>query len=331
MSSHNLLWLQPDWREQAHAWIHAVLEQRGLALTGAIEQPHVRPWATVLRVPTTEGTMFFKATAPSLVHEAALTAALSHWRPDCMPVVLASDAVRGWLLMRDAGEPLRTRVRAERDISRLLAAMPLYAELQIDMVKRRAELLALGAFDRRLQALPALYQRLLEDRAALMLDQPDGLTSAAYERAQALAPRLRSLCDELASYGLPETLHHDDFHDGNTFERDGRIIFTDWGESCVAQPFFSMVVALRSVAYSLDLTDDAPELARLRDAYLEPWTRYAPRERLLAAMRLTQWLGMLCRALTWYHVVSSLEGNERAEYAETVPGWLQEFVDAAPI
>ncbi len=244
--------------------------------------------------------------------------------------MLAFDAVRGWLLMRDAGEPLRTRVRGERDISRLLVAMPLYAGLQIGMMDDYDELLALGAFDRQLQRLPALFQSMLEDRAALMIDQPDGLTSAAYERAQALVPHMPAFCDELASYGLPETLHHDDFHDGNIFERDGRIIFTDWDESCVAHPFFSMVVALRSVAYSLDLEDHAPELTQLRDAYLEPWTRFAPRERLLAAMKLAQWLGMLCRTLTWYHVVSSLEGDARAEYAEAVPGWLQGFLDAVP-
>jgi hypothetical protein len=331
MTDHDLLWLQPNWCGHAQAWIYTALEQRGIAVQGAIEQPHVRPWSTVLRVPTAEGTMFFKATAPALVHEAGLTAALAHWRPDCTPAVLAFDAVRGWLLMRGAGEPLRTRIRGARDISRLRAAMPLYAGLQIDMAKHHDELLALGAFDRRLQVLPDLYRRLLDDRAALMIDQPDGLTSAAYERALALAPRMPAFCDELASYGLPETLHHDDFHDGNIFERDGQIIFADWGESCVAHPFFSMVVALRSVAFSLDLADDAPELERLRAAYLEPWTRFAPRERLLAAMQLAQWLGMLCRALTWHHVVAALEGNARAEYAEAVPGWLQEFVDAAPV
>ncbi len=330
MTDQDLLWLQPSWRKQAHAWIDVALARRGIALAGTIEQPHVRPWSTVLRVPTTQGSVFFKASAPALVHEAALSAALAHWRPDCIPAVLAFDAVRGWLLMRDAGEPLRTRIQAERDISRLLAALPLYAEFQIDMTQRCDQVLALGAFNRRLQVLPELYQLLLEDRAALMIDQPDGLTSEAYKRAQALAPHLQTFCEELARYGLPETLHHDDFHDANIFERDGQIIFTDWGESCVAHPFFSMTVALRSVAFSLNLPNNAPELSQLRDAYLEPWTRFAPCEHLLEAMRLAQWLGMLCRTLTWHHVVSALEDKARTEYAEAVPGWLGEFVDAMP-
>ena len=32
-----------------------------------------------------------------------LTQALFRWRPDCIPTVLAIDAARGWLLMRDSG------------------------------------------------------------------------------------------------------------------------------------------------------------------------------------------------------------------------------------
>ena len=37
---------------------------------------------------------------------------------------------------------------------------------------------------------------------------------------------------------------------------------------------------------------------------------------------------MVCHALTWYHVVSSLEEPFKAEHAEAVPGWLQEFLNA---
>ena len=46
-----------------------------MALTGAVEQPHVRPWSTVLHAPTDDGLLYMKATAPVLAHELALTAA----------------------------------------------------------------------------------------------------------------------------------------------------------------------------------------------------------------------------------------------------------------
>ena len=114
-------------------------------------------------------------------------------------------------------------------------------------------------------------------------------------------------------------MHHDDFHDANIFVRDGRLTFADWGESCVGHPFFTLVIILRSTAYQLKLAEDAPELEQLRDAYLEPWTRYESRKNLLAAVKLAHRLGMFCRTLTWYHLVSSLEEPIKAEYAEAVP------------
>ena len=79
---HTLPWSQPGWREQADAWIHSQLEQHGMSIAGMIEQPHVRPWSTVLRVPVEAGVLYFKATAPMLMHEPGLTQALAHWRPD---------------------------------------------------------------------------------------------------------------------------------------------------------------------------------------------------------------------------------------------------------
>ncbi len=77
---------------------------------------------------------------------------------------------------------------------------------------------------------------------------------------------------------MPETLHHDAFHGGNIFVRDGRYTFAVWGESCAAHPFFTLVVTLRSIVYRLELAEGSPELAGLRDACLEPWTHYASRE-----------------------------------------------------
>jgi hypothetical protein len=323
-----LPWTQPSWIEQASAWIHAQLAQQSLAASGPIEQPHMRPWSTVLRVPVDAGVLYFKATAPMLMHEPGLTQALARWRPDCMPQVLATELDRGWMLLRDSGDSLRSHIQSEQDIWRWHKVLPLYAELQIELADRLGKLLALGALDRRLATLPGQYERLLEDTAAMRIGLTDGLTVEEYDRLRALAPRFAAQCQQLASYGLPETLHHDDFHDGNIFVRDGVYTFADWGESCAAHPFFTLVVMLRSIAYRRGWEADAPQLAALRDIYLEPWTRYAPREQLLEASALAQRVGMVCRALTWYRVVSQLDEPFKSEHAEAVPGWLQEFLVA---
>lgn len=320
-------WQAPDWQAQVEQWLAPRLADHSLRLTAPIEQPHVRPWATVLRLPTTGGDLWFKATTPALGHEPALTAALAAWRPDCMVPVLAADPARGWLLMADAGATLRSQVQGAADLHHWHQILPLYAEVQREMASRQPDLLALGTLDRRLAGLPAQFETLLDERAALHIDRPDGLSSAAYHRLRALVPHFAAMCAELASLGLPETLHHDDFHDANIFVRDGRHLFSDWGESCITHPFFTLVVGFRSIAYRLDLAADGPEIASLRDAYLEPWTDLAPLTQLRAAADLAQQIGTVCRALTWHRVISSLPPAIQAEYAEPVPGWLLEFHD----
>jgi Phosphotransferase enzyme family len=328
MPDHMLPWEQPAWFEQASAWIHDQLARQGLSASGPIEQPHVRPWSTVLRVPTSADVLYFKASAPMLAHEPALTQALSRWRPDCMPELLAIDLERSWMLLRDSGVSLRSLIQAEQDIRLWHTVLPLYADVQIELASRLPDLLVLGALDRRLATLAGQYQELLDDTDAMLIDQPEGLTSEEYRQLRALAPRFAELCERLAGYRVPETLHHDDFHDGNIFVRDGRYVFADWGESCVAHPFCTLVVTLRGIAYRQGWGEDAPELAQLRDAYLAPWTRFESWENLREAFALAQRVGKVCRALTWHRVVSQLEEPFKSADADAVPGWLQLFLAA---
>jgi hypothetical protein len=123
--SDKLPWTQPGWREEAEAWIGAELEQRRIRVAGTIEQPHLRPWSTVLRVPTSAGDHFFKATSPLLAHEPALTQWLAEQRPDCIAPVLAVDRERGWMLMPDGGTTLRSVIQADRDIRHWERALPI--------------------------------------------------------------------------------------------------------------------------------------------------------------------------------------------------------------
>ena len=173
--------------------------------------------------------------------------------------------------------------------------LPLYAELQLDAAADRAALLEAGAPDRTLAALPALYDELVRGEAAEL---------------RALTPRVTELCEELSGLGLPETVQHDDLHDGQIFVRDGRYRFFDWAEACVSHPFFTMTVTLQD------------GLERFRDAYLEPWTRIARREELDAAFPTALVLGGICRALTWRTVLDGMPTQYAAEWAEMIPNRL---------
>jgi hypothetical protein len=275
MNQNPLPWQLPEWLETAHDWMRTELARQNLSILGEIEQTHIRPWSTVLRVVTNQGIVYFKASAPIFGHETALTGYLASFAPECAPELLALDLRRQWLLMRDAGTALRAHIKQTRSIERWREVLPHFAGLQKGLTAHQGELLALGVFDRRLVRLPALFEGLLLDETAMLLEQPEGLTAVEYQRLCDFTPQFERLCARLASYGIPESLHHDDLHDGNVFVRDGRVTLTDWGESAVAHPFFSLVVMLRGLENTLELAPDAPELKTLRDWYLAHWTEYA--------------------------------------------------------
>jgi transcriptional regulator with XRE-family HTH domain len=135
------------------------------------------------------------------------------------------------------------------------------------------------------------------------------------------------LCEQLARYNIAETLAHEEVHDANVIVGDDRYMFTDWSDSSVAHPFFTMLVTLRSTAYRLKLDEDGPEMRRLRDVYLEPWTVFDSRENLLAAFRIAYRLAMINRSLSYQRVLGPLPQQYKIEN-HAIPGWLQGFLEA---
>ena len=89
-------------RVAAEDWIRSHVEP-----VGAIETAHERPWATVLRVPLADSVAWFKACAPVQAFEPRLTAGLFARWPDRVAEVLGHDEERAWLLLADAGTPIR--------------------------------------------------------------------------------------------------------------------------------------------------------------------------------------------------------------------------------
>jgi hypothetical protein len=49
------VWSSPEWRAQAVSWLDERLASAGIERRGDVEQPHLEPWATVLKVPTNAG------------------------------------------------------------------------------------------------------------------------------------------------------------------------------------------------------------------------------------------------------------------------------------
>ena len=298
-------WEDPDWLAGAVAWVDERLADLGRQRIGEPEQPHVRTWATALRVPTAAGPVWFKANTPELRHEVSVVERVSARVPDRVPPLLASDVDRGWMLMADAGGRLREVAAEERSLARwhdvLSGAADVARELEPDV----DELVAAGVPDLRLHTLADGYADLV----------------ARYEverRFRDAVGRVRDLVDELASYAVTETLQHDDLHDGQVFVKDGRNLILDWGDAVVSHPFFTMSVTLEGgVAWGLDDVADSEDIWPYVDSYL---ARYAPdRPELRDAVPPALRLGWVCRALNNPEVSGQFTGTRLRMFLDGRP------------
>jgi hypothetical protein len=286
-------WRDEAWLAEVHAWVDQHLETAGLARAGEAEQRHVTLWSTVIRIPTTGGDVWFKANDASMRHESRVVELLAAEVPDLVPPLIADDTDRGWLLMADAGEWLRSVSPRVGHLDHWLEVLPAYAAAQLAMGPHVDELLEIGVPDRRLPTLVASY--------AALMDQIDA--EPRFRDAESL---VADLVERLAAYGIDETLNHDDLHDGQVFIRQdptGResVLLMDWGDACVSHPFFTMSVTLEGVlSWGLDDEEDSVDTAPFLEAYLRTFReRYSRIDRsdLAEAARLALRLGWACRAV----------------------------------
>jgi hypothetical protein len=313
----------PAFLEEVGAWIRSHVD-----VTGAFEEPRAARWSVVLRVPTVDGAVWFKV-SPDDRFEAPLTERLAQVDPDLLPELIAIDAERGWLLMRDGGTRLRDTGESIEDWESIL---PRYAELQLAVAPEAAGFLSLGVPDERLEGLPERLDQLLDDEEFLLLDRPDGMSSEERERLRTQRPSIVTSCQELAETGIPDSVQHDDLHGGAVLvDGDRRHRVIDWGDACVSHPFHTLTVLLRATAYQRGYEPGGPEILRMRDAYLEPFGRFGSRAELLGWADVAYRTGTIARSLAWYRGLRSWTPEARAEEVDTIPYGLQRYLEQGPL
>jgi hypothetical protein len=117
------VWSTPEWRAAALSWLDERLANAGMERRGDVEQPHLQPWATVLKVPTTAGVVWMKAAGPGTAFEAGLYRLLATTVPDRVLTPIATDPARGWILLPDGGPPLGERLSGADLVEPLVAAL----------------------------------------------------------------------------------------------------------------------------------------------------------------------------------------------------------------
>ena len=330
------LWRDPAWRAGADGWVTDRLAEAGRRATGPADSERLVPWSAVWRVPTDDGPVWFKACTAGVRHEPALYEVLRRRSPGHVLEPLADDVDRGFLLLPDGGPTLRQLEGARADPAAWERMLQEYAAMQRELEPWADELVATGLTVAGPGELPAIRAALIADDALLLLGQEDGLTEAQRDELLAEQPAYAAQCADLAAYGIPLSLQHDDLHDNNAFgpvEPGGPLRVFDWGDAVLGHPFGVLLISLRVASDLLGVAESGPETRRLRDAYLEPWTGEWDRADLRDAARLAVRVGGVSRADCYRRAVLDwpADAPTRAPYVEGVPAWLLEQRGPMPL
>ena len=305
-------WARPGWVAATTAWADSALTAAGRPRVGPVAQ--IKTWnlSSILRIPTAEGFVWCKSVPPFLAHEGAVMALVGAEEPSLVPTVFASDTPEGTVLLADV--PGVDDWDAPRD--RLVTMVRRLVRLQGRWVDRIDELLPVGVPDFRAEALLERVEALLsrpEVRAQLVQDERRALDQ--------LGASLPARFASLAACGVPETLVHGDFHQGN-WRFDGRsLMLLDWGDSVVGHPMLDVS------AFEERVPDDLKAL--VRSTWTRAWSAERPGSEPARAAELIAPIASLRRAVIYQGFLDGIEPRERHYHASDVPDWLrQALVDA---
>lgn len=313
-------WATDAFRDELRDWCASVVGP-----ITAMTQQKLRGWATVWRVETADGVWFAKQNCAGQQIELRLMAALARLVPDrVIPVQAAGDEFlltpdQGEVFYETAGGDLENWVRLAREA----------ALLQRELVPHHAELMAIGMTQLRPEEAVAYLSARLEQYAALAPGDPRRLAPEVADRLRAHLPAVRRWAEQVAAVGLPMTLNHNDLHENNVFDVDGRLRFFDFGDALVTEPLGVMLIPLNILGEKLEADADDPRLWRVVDAALEVWSDLVPAAELRAALPAALQLGRLGRVESWVRCQPSLSDDELAQWGPVAATWLG-TIDADP-
>ncbi|MDY6902682.1 MAG: aminoglycoside phosphotransferase family protein [Cyanobacteriota bacterium] len=307
-------WAKTDWFDSASEWVEAQLLDLNYQQLAPVECLKTWGISCILRVSTNHGNLYLKeaSTLPLFCKEPVVTNELKKLFPENIPTVLSINSDCHWMLLADFGEPIgrNSPVKIKKDVYRLLA------QIQIKSVEHIENLLNVGCLDRRLEKLETQIDSLFDDEIVLSL-----LKEAEIEQLNKIAPYLKNLCSQLAEYKIPQTLVHGDLHLGNVaLDNDNYLLF-DWTDSCIAHPFFDMFLF-----YFRRYYNPLSPVKAVRDEYLNQWTVYEPKSRVLEAWKLAKPLCALHHAVTYQYISNCLEARDKQLFSNALGNFIRELL-----
>jgi hypothetical protein len=250
------------------------------------------------------GHLYFKATYARAPSEVSVIQQLASRWPGHVPTVVAADASRRWLLMKDFGP----RELSTLPFARSPGALRLLGRLQRECSQDLPTWLKIGCPDRRMTRLVTHLEPLLNDPLLMQVDPPFRLSEADLARLMNDRARWAEELLELGASPVPASIVQQDFRDGNIAVHDRKYVFFDWSDTVVSHPFFSAYRFLEFVPTTRHRArrgaggrlSTAVRHERLIDAYLGAWSEFAPQDRLRQVFGLVQRLNPLYQAIRWH-------------------------------
>lgn len=306
-------WSERGWFGEAERWLSSAARAAGCEPTGPVQQ--FRTWgiSSVLRVPTTRGMIYLKASAdlPLFVNEAVVTQCLGSLFPGFVPVTLAIDTERRWLALADFGQAMEWDTPAAIRIE----AFRSFARLQIASAEKVDRLLAAGCLDRRLDWLAS------EQAIWFASPQARSLLAEEFGKLQACSAALPALCARLAAFGVPDTLQHGDMHPGNVARNEGGFVFFDWTDAAIGHPFLDMIAIAGE--------EDPQTESAMRTAYLAEWAQVIDPDQAEQAWELAVVLMAANQVITFLSLSANLGQSDPGMKAACLR-WLHRLISAAP-
>ena len=266
-----------------------------------------------------------RRTLPGTAHEPRLHRRLARLVPDLLPALLAVDEPRAWSLLADAGPTLRAVADPAAQLATWERLLPRYAQAQLAVAAHRDDLLSAGVPERSPASLPGQAAALVAELATLAEDR-GGLGPDRRAALEARLPAYGRWCCRPGCLGPPG-------HDPARRPALGQRVR---GRRQRAHPRLGRREPrppVRHHAGDAELRGaprrarpPRPARARVRDAYLEPFTAYAERRDLLRLVDRARQAGRVTRALAWRAALAAEPPEAHAEWDFPVRGWLEEIL-----
>jgi len=268
-------WYHPDWSQTLYdTFPDASLTQ-------------IRSWerSTVWRIEHNQQTHYIKAVPDMFRHELPLT----QWLADQFPQTVIRperELENAMLTPAYEGTPLgKSHTQAIWE-----SALTTYAQLQIETLQHTDDLIVLG--------VPQRDMTWLKHHADQLLQDSDAIRQGDMRLSEEEINSLNAVCSTLEAYfdvldGVL-ALEHGDLHNAQIFvSDDNTITLTDFSDSALTHPFFSLDFFLWDIAGGLSKDD-------LTEAYLKPFYAVWSREHCQKMLHSANKLSPLYSAVRYY-------------------------------